>query len=85
MLSTQAIFKLQLQHPEDLSARLSSTLMNSQWQYKLVDNQMAARDYILPVSRPKRALECLQQGQPITCDILQCQWVIKPFDECRRL
>jgi S1-C subfamily serine protease len=45
----------------------------------------AATDYFLPVSRPKRALECLQQGLPITRGTIQCQWMIKPFDECRRL
>ena len=39
----------------------------------------------LPVSRPKRALECLQKGLPITRGTIQCQWMIKPFDECRRL
>lgn len=45
----------------------------------------AATDYFLPVSRPKRALECLQQGLPITRGTIQCQWMLKPFDECRRL
>lgn len=45
----------------------------------------AATDYFLPVSRPKRALECLQNGLPITRGTIQCQWMIKPFDECRRL
>jgi S1-C subfamily serine protease len=45
----------------------------------------AATDYFLPVSRPKRALECLQKGLPITRGTIQCQWMIKPFDECRRL
>lgn len=45
----------------------------------------AATDYFLPLDRPKRALECLQQGNPITRGTIQCQWMIKPFDECRRL
>lgn len=45
----------------------------------------AATDYFLPVARPKRALECLQKGLPITRGTIQCQWMIKPFDECRRL
>jgi S1-C subfamily serine protease len=45
----------------------------------------AATDYFLPLDRPKRALECLQKGSPITRGTIQCQWMIKPFDECRRL
>lgn len=45
----------------------------------------AATDYFLPLDRPKRALECLQNGIPITRGTIQCQWMIKPFDECRRL
>jgi pro-apoptotic serine protease NMA111 len=45
----------------------------------------AATDYFLPLDRPKRALQCLQNGLPITRGTIQCQWIIKPFDECRRL
>jgi S1-C subfamily serine protease len=45
----------------------------------------AATDYFLPLDRPKRALECLRNGLPITRGTIQCQWMIKPFDECRRL
>ena len=45
----------------------------------------AATDYFLPLDRPARALECLRQGLPITRGTIQCQWMIKPFDECRRL
>lgn len=45
----------------------------------------AATDYFLPLDRPKRALECLQKGETITRGTIQCQWMIKPFDECRRL
>jgi pro-apoptotic serine protease NMA111 len=45
----------------------------------------AATDYFLPLDRPKRALQCLQNGLPITRGTIQCQWMIKPFDECRRL
>jgi pro-apoptotic serine protease NMA111 len=45
----------------------------------------AATDYFLPLDRPKRALECLQKGLEITRGTIQCQWMIKPFDECRRL
>lgn len=45
----------------------------------------AATDYFLPLDRPKRALELIQAGQPVTRGTVQLQWVIKPFDECRRL
>ncbi|RFU30551.1 hypothetical protein B7463_g5795, partial [Scytalidium lignicola] len=45
----------------------------------------AATDYFLPLDRPLRALRCLQEGKPITRGTIQCQWMIKPFDECRRL
>ena len=45
----------------------------------------AATDYFLPLDRPLRALECVQKGLPITRGTIQCQWMIKPFDECRRL
>ena len=45
----------------------------------------AATDYFLPLDRPLRALECIQRGQPITRGTIQTQWMIKPFDECRRL
>ncbi|KAB8301344.1 hypothetical protein EYC80_003225 [Monilinia laxa] len=45
----------------------------------------AATDYFLPLDRPLRALQCVQLGKPITRGTIQCQWLIKPFDECRRL
>jgi S1-C subfamily serine protease len=45
----------------------------------------AATDYFLPLDRPLRALKCIQEGKPITRGTIQCQWMIKPFDECRRL
>jgi S1-C subfamily serine protease len=45
----------------------------------------AATDYFLPLDRPLRALKCLQEGTPITRGDIQCQFVLKPFDECRRL
>ena len=45
----------------------------------------AATDYFLPLDRPLRALECIQQGKPIERGTIQTQWLIKPFDECRRL
>ncbi|DAA74750.1 TPA_exp: Uncharacterized protein A8136_3066 [Trichophyton benhamiae CBS 112371] len=45
----------------------------------------AATDYFLPLDRPLRALQCIQNGQPVTRGTIQTQWIIKPFDECRRL
>jgi pro-apoptotic serine protease NMA111 len=45
----------------------------------------AATDYFLPLDRPLRALKCIQQKEPVTRGTLQTQWLIKPFDECRRL
>lgn len=45
----------------------------------------AATDYFLPLDRPLRALECIRKGEPIVRGTIQTQWIIKPFDECRRL
>ncbi|KAJ5730379.1 Pro-apoptotic serine protease [Penicillium malachiteum] len=45
----------------------------------------AATDYFLPLDRPLRALECIQQGKHVTRGTIQTQWILKPFDECRRL
>lgn len=45
----------------------------------------AATDYFLPLDRPLRALECIRQGQAVTRGTIQTQWILKPFDECRRL
>lgn len=45
----------------------------------------ASTDYFLPLDRPLRALKCLQEGNPITRGDIQCQFILKPFDECRRL
>ncbi|KAL9129318.1 MAG: hypothetical protein Q9217_002189 [Psora testacea] len=45
----------------------------------------AATDYFLPLDRPLRVLKCIQQASPITRGTIQTQWIIKPFDECRRL
>ncbi|KAJ5930233.1 Pro-apoptotic serine protease [Penicillium verhagenii] len=45
----------------------------------------AATDYFLPLDRPLRALECIRQGKPVTRGTIQTQWILKPFDECRRL
>ncbi|KAI9851625.1 MAG: hypothetical protein M1838_003219 [Thelocarpon superellum] len=45
----------------------------------------AATDYFLPLDRPLRALQCIQRGEAVSRGTIQCQWMIKPFDECRRL
>lgn len=45
----------------------------------------AATDYFLPLDRPLRALECIRKGHPVARGTIQTQWIIKPFDECRRL
>lgn len=45
----------------------------------------AATDYFLPLDRPLRALNCIRRGIPIERGTIQTQWLIKPFDECRRL
>ncbi|CRG90839.1 Pro-apoptotic serine protease nma111 [Talaromyces islandicus] len=45
----------------------------------------AATDYFLPLNRPLRALQCIREGQSVTRGTIQTQWIIKPFDECRRL
>lgn len=45
----------------------------------------ASTDYFLPLDRPSRALECIRSGLPVARGTIQTQWIIKPFDECRRL
>lgn len=45
----------------------------------------ASTDFFLPLDRPLRALRCLQGGRPVTRGDIQCQFLLKPFDECRRL
>lgn len=45
----------------------------------------ASTDFFLPVSRPLRALKCIQESQPITRGDIQVEWLLLPFDECRRL
>ncbi|CAJ2513706.1 Uu.00g018250.m01.CDS01 [Anthostomella pinea] len=45
----------------------------------------ASTDYFLPLDRPLRALRCIQEGQPVERGSIQCQFLLKPFDECRRL
>lgn len=45
----------------------------------------ASTDFFLPLDRILRALQCLQGDKPITRGTIQVQWLLKPFDECRRL
>ncbi|KAJ2903071.1 hypothetical protein MKZ38_010492 [Zalerion maritima] len=45
----------------------------------------ASTDYFLPLDRPLRALKCIQEGKPISRGDIQCQFLLKPFDECQRL
>ncbi|ANB12470.1 Nma111p [Sugiyamaella lignohabitans] len=45
----------------------------------------ASTDFFLPLYRGKRALECIRAGQPVTRGTIQAQFLLKPFDECRRL
>lgn len=45
----------------------------------------AATDYFLPLDRPLRALELIRQGEQVSRGTIQTQWILKPFDECRRL
>ena len=45
----------------------------------------AATDYFLPLDRPSRVLDAIMKGEPITRGTIQTQWIIRPFDECRRL
>lgn len=45
----------------------------------------ASTDFFLPLNRILRALECLQNEKQITRGTIQVQWLLKPYDECRRL
>lgn len=45
----------------------------------------ASTDFFLPLDRILRALQCVQNNKPITRGTIQIQWLLKPFDECRRL
>lgn len=45
----------------------------------------ASTDFFLPLDRILRALICIQTNKPITRGTIQVQWLLKPYDECRRL
>ncbi|OTB08159.1 hypothetical protein M426DRAFT_19304 [Hypoxylon sp. CI-4A] len=45
----------------------------------------ASTDYFLPLDRPLRALRLIQEGKPVERGTIQCQFLMKTFDECRRL
>ena len=45
----------------------------------------ASTDYFLPLDRPLRVLNLIRNGQYVTRGTIQTQWIIRPFDECRRL
>ena len=45
----------------------------------------AATDYFLPLDRPLRALKCIQEGKHVSRGTIQTQWMLRAFDECRRL
>ena len=45
----------------------------------------ASTDYFLPLDRPLRALKCIQQGKPVGRGTIQTQWLLRPFDRCKRL
>ena len=45
----------------------------------------AATDYFLPLDRPLRALQCVIEGKHVERGTIQTQWILKAFDECRRL
>lgn len=45
----------------------------------------ASTDFFLPLDRMVRALGCIRENKPITRGTIQTQWLLKPFDECKRL
>ncbi|KAG7921744.1 hypothetical protein KL905_002509 [Ogataea polymorpha] len=48
-------------------------------------NTETSTDFFLPVYRVLRALKCIQNNEPITRGSIQVQWLLEPFDKCRRL
>lgn len=45
----------------------------------------ASTDFFLPLDRVLRALKNVQSGKPITRGTIQTQFLLKPYDECKRL
>ncbi|AMD19720.1 HCL431Cp [Eremothecium sinecaudum] len=45
----------------------------------------ASTDFFLPLDRILRALRCIQSNTQITRGTIQTQWLLKPYDECRRM
>jgi S1-C subfamily serine protease len=45
----------------------------------------AMSNFIFPLDRPRRALHCIQNGEPVTRGTIQCTWLIKSFDQCQTL
>lgn len=45
----------------------------------------ASTDFFLPVFRPLRALQCIQNDKPVVRGDIQVEWQLKPYNECRRL
>ncbi|SCV02824.1 LAME_0H05512g1_1 [Lachancea meyersii CBS 8951] len=45
----------------------------------------ASTDFFLPVNRILRALDCIRKDEPVTRGTIQTQWILRPYDECRRL
>ncbi|QLL32790.1 hypothetical protein HG536_0D03120 [Torulaspora globosa] len=45
----------------------------------------ASTDFFLPLDRVLRALKNIQSGKPISRGTIQTQFLLKPFDECKRL
>jgi S1-C subfamily serine protease len=48
-----------------------------------VDN--ATTDYFLPLDAPLRALQQIRKGVPVARGGIQCSFLLKPFEVCRRL
>lgn len=48
-------------------------------------NSETSTDFFLPVWRVKRALEKIQKDEVVTRGTIQVQWLLEPFDKCRRL
>lgn len=45
----------------------------------------ASTDFFLPLDRVLRALKSIQNNKPVTRGTIQTQFLLKPYDECKRL